>query len=154
MERPTASSQNPASSSTPAADAIEQRIVALAEQLGRLVGTVQAKADGFIDRPALQEQLTRIRDGAAGLLGSLGSDPTSSGTPSAPRARSPQSGAKAKRKKAAGAATQGRSGGKVDAPGKKHRKPAARTGSVKQSDQTIPKLKMATQVRRSSRSKR
>src|SRR5258706_5204905 len=72
MERPTATQNPPGTSGTPSADAIEQRLVAFAEQLGRLAGTVQARADGWMDGPALQEQVTRIRDGAASLLRQLG----------------------------------------------------------------------------------
>jgi hypothetical protein len=41
----------------------------------------------------------------------------------------------------------GRSGGKVDAPGKKHRKPAPRTRSVKHSDEMIAKGNAARQMR-------
>jgi hypothetical protein len=44
--------------------------------------------------------------------------------------------------------TAARSGGKVDAPGKKHRKPAARTRSVKHSNQMISKGKASRQMRR------
>jgi hypothetical protein len=130
-------------------DAIEQRVVALAEQLGRLVGTVQAKADGLIDRPALQDQLTRIRDGAAGLLGSLGGGAFGGGTASSPAPQGPRTARPKPKAKAAPRSAQGRSGGKVDAPGKKHRKPAARTRSVKHSDQMIPKVRAAAQMRRS-----
>jgi hypothetical protein len=114
----------------------------LAEQLGRLVGTVQAKADGLIDRPALQDQLTRIRDGAAGLLGTLGGGSTGSTPSTGPTAR------RKPKAKATPRAVQGRSGGKVDAPGKKHRKPAAPTRGVKHSDQMIPKMNAASQIRR------
>ena len=32
------------------ADAMEQRVVAFAEQLGRIAGTIQAKAEGSMDR--------------------------------------------------------------------------------------------------------
>jgi hypothetical protein len=38
---------------------------------------------------------------------------------------------------------KGRSGGKVDAPGKKHRKPPANTRGVKHSDEMVAKLKVA-----------
>lgn len=65
---------------------IEKNVVALAEQLGRLVGTVQART-------------ARLSDKVTGR----------------PR------GAKPARKSAK--ASPGRSGGVVDAPGKKHRKP-------------------------------
>ena len=69
----TASDQTTRGSATPAADTVEQRLVAFAEQLGRIIGTVQARADGWLDRRALDEELTRIRDGAADLLDHVGS---------------------------------------------------------------------------------
>jgi hypothetical protein len=61
-------------------DGIEQRVLAVAEQLGRVYGTVQAKSKGWLGRKPVV------------------------------RKTSP--------------ASKGRSGGVVDAPGKKHRKPA------------------------------
>jgi len=128
-------------SASPTTDAIEERVVAFAEQLGRLVGTVQAKADGWMDVPALQEQITRIRDGAAGLLSQLGgATQTTTGRSSAKAAPRSQ------RSQAAG-----RSGGKVDAPGKKHRKAAAPKRGVKHSNQMLAKSKSARQARRGRR---
>ena len=53
-------------------DAIEQQVVAFAEQLGRVVGTVQAKAEGWLDPRALTDQVARVRDSAASLLQQLG----------------------------------------------------------------------------------
>jgi hypothetical protein len=92
------------------ADAVEQRVVVFAEQLGRIAGTLQAKAEGWMDRETLHKQIASVRDGAADLLEQLAGGAT-----------------KASKKKPAGAAaragTRGRSGGVVDAPGKKHRKP-------------------------------
>ena len=55
-----------------AIDAMEQRVVAFAEQLGRIVGTVQAKAEGWMDRDALNAQIAGVRDSAAVLLEQLG----------------------------------------------------------------------------------
>jgi hypothetical protein len=133
------------SSATSAADAIEARVVALAEQFGRLVGTVQARADGLVDRQALNEQLTRIRDGATGLLGHLAGL-----KPSAAR-RSPKRSARAKPAPRAAVKAAGRSGGKVDAPGKAHRKAPPRGRSVKHSDQTISKPAAARQTPRPRR---
>ena len=94
--------------SAPVTDATEQRLVKFAEQLGRMAGTLQAKADGWIDREALNKQIASVRDGAAELIKHLGVGAK-----------------KAAKKKPAPAAraTKGRSGGTVDAPGKKHRKP-------------------------------
>ena len=54
-----------------AADAMEQRLVAFAEQLGRMAGTFQAKADGWMDRETLNRQIASVRDGAADLLEQL-----------------------------------------------------------------------------------
>ena len=92
------------------ADAMEQRLVAFAEQLGRIAGTLQAKAEGWMDRDTLTKQIASVRDGAAALLEQLaGAAPT------------------AENKNPAAAATlrtpRGRSGGAVDAPGKRQRKP-------------------------------
>lgn len=98
----------PEESGATAGDALEQRVVAFAEQLGRIAGTVQAKAEGWLDREALQKQITTVRDGAAELLEHL------AGVNSAKRVPTTQT---------ASATTRGRSGGMVDAPGKKHRKP-------------------------------
>ena len=44
------------------AQALEQRVGTLAEQLGRMVGTIQAKAEGWTDREVLSKQLASVRD--------------------------------------------------------------------------------------------
>jgi hypothetical protein len=79
-------------------DLIEQKVVAFAEQLGSLVGTVQAKAEGWLDRKALSKEVGRIRDSAADLLAEVNREGTATSAP--PLSRGP-----------------------VDAPGKRHRKP-------------------------------
>src|SRR4051812_5616365 len=63
----------PAATTTPnggaaTSDPLEQRVVAFAEQLGRIVGTVQAKAEGWMDRDALNKQIASVRDNASELL--------------------------------------------------------------------------------------
>ena len=85
-------------------------MLAFAEQLGRIAGTFQAKAEGWMDREALNKQIASVRDGAAELLEQLagGATKASKRVPAAAAARGK---------------TKGRSGGVVDAPGKKHRKP-------------------------------
>ena len=90
-------------------DAAEQRVLAFAEQLGRIAGTFQAKAEGWMDREALTKQIASVRDGAAELLEHL------AGAATKPSTRIPAAAA-------AHGNTKGRSGGVVDAPGKKHRK--------------------------------
>lgn len=91
------------------ADAMEQRVLAFAEQVGRIAATFQAKAEGWMDRETLNKQIASVRDSAADLLEQLAGATT-----------------KASKKKPAAAAarrgTEGRSGGMVDARGKKHRK--------------------------------
>jgi hypothetical protein len=136
-----------------AADAIEQRVLVLAEQLGRLVGAAKARSDGWLDRQALNEQLTRIRDGAAGLLGHLGPTPSSTSPAVTRRPAAKKATAKPSPRAAAPAArvAAAKSRGKVDAPGKKHRKAPAPTRGVKHSDQTISKLKAASQPKRARR---
>jgi hypothetical protein len=91
------------------ADAMEQRVVAFAEGLGRIVGTVQARTEGWMDRKALSTQIARVRDGATRLLEQLArGEPTPAGTKAGTRV--------------ARRVDKGRSRGMVDAPGKKHRK--------------------------------
>ena len=112
------------------ADAMEERVVAIAEQLGRIAGTIQAKAEGWMDRETLNQQIASVRDGAADLLEQLAGGAT-----------------KAPEKKAAvGAAREGnkgRSGGVVDAPGKKHRKAAPTDPDARIADSQAAKMRMA-----------
>src|SRR3954447_16734152 len=58
-------------------DPLEQRVVAFAEQLGRIVGTVQAKAEGWMDRDALNKQIASVRDNASELLEQMKTSVTS-----------------------------------------------------------------------------
>jgi hypothetical protein len=115
-KRPTRPAPTKAAEPGPAkteTSAMEQRLMAFAEQLGTFAGTVHGKAEGWMDVDALSKQITSVRDSAADMLKQL-----------APRKPT------AAKKKPAGARgrsnpapAKGRSGGVVDAPGKKHRKP-------------------------------
>jgi hypothetical protein len=115
-----------ASEAAATTDPVEQRVVAFAEQLGRIVGTVQARAEGWMDRDALNAQIAGVRDSASELLDQLkatvGKGATAV-TGAASDASEAMKGAKKTAGAAARAAATGRSGGVVDAPGKKHRKP-------------------------------
>jgi hypothetical protein len=51
--------------------ALESQAVALAEQLGRIAGTVEGTAEQWLNRQSIAEQLTRVRDSATQLLDSL-----------------------------------------------------------------------------------
>jgi hypothetical protein len=117
--------------------AMEPRVVAFAEQLGRMVGTVQTKAEGWMDRETLYQQLSGVRDGAVHLLEQL--------------ARAANTVTKKRTKKPATTArggTKGRSGGVVDAPGKKHRKqPPADPGAAKLRSQEVKKRTALTMAK-------
>ena len=113
-------------------DPIEQRLVAFAEQLGRMVGTIQAKAEGWMDRETLSQQIASVRDGAAHLLEQL-ADATKATRTSAAAARG---------------GNKGRSGGTVDAPGKRHRKPARNDPNANVAHSQANKLRAAKTMKK------
>jgi|SRR5688572_21785399 hypothetical protein len=104
-----------------------EQAIALAEQLGRIAGTIEGTAESWLKRERLAKELTRVRDGATQMLEGLR------------RQRAPKK--KAKRAKPAGAAASARD--KARAPGKRRRGPAPSTPGVKKSDETIPKARLA-----------
>ena len=111
----------------------EQRVLAFAEELGRIAGTFQAKAEGWlelVDQKKLNQQIASVRDGAAELLEHFGEGMTKATKKKAPAASAP-------------AAAKGRSGGAVDAPGKKHRKPAPSDPRAKRKTPPEAKLRAA-----------
>jgi hypothetical protein len=119
---------------------VEERVVAFAEQVGRLIGTVESKSERLLDQKALSDQLTQIRDGAVDLLNHLGSA-IASGRAAAKPQKPPRK----------ASTPVGRSGGTVDAPGKTHRKMAKGARGAKHSDQGISKIKAAKMLRRPQR---
>jgi hypothetical protein len=121
---------------TATADPMEQRLVAFAEQLGRIVGTIQAKAEGWMDRENLNKQIVSVRDGAAHLLEQLAEATKATKTPAA---AAPRRGNK------------GRSGGVVDAPGKRHRKPTRKDQSAKIARSQAEKLRTAKTMKKTNR---
>ena len=180
-----------AAAAGPRVDSLEQRMVAFAEQLGRIVGTVQAKTEGWLDREALNAQISTIRDSASDLLAQLGGgmakaaaeSRATSGSggkaagsmgedavPTSPKAGSKRKRAataaistggkvavKLKASAASGAAgaksgVKGRSGGAVDAPGKKHRKPmpseSGPTGAPRGEGSRVAKLRIRSEIRK------
>jgi len=111
---------NPPAERNATNDDVEPMVIALAEQLGTFLGRVQAKADGWLENEALRQQVSQIRDGATQLLdrvnraGLAARDTVAKVVTAAkPTATSATKTVKA----------TGRSGGAVDAPGKRHRKP-------------------------------
>ena len=105
----------------------EAQAIALAEQVGRIAGTIEGTAESWLKQRKLADQLTRVRDGAAQMLEGL---------------------KKSQKKKAA--PVRPRRVAKADpsrAPGKRRRKPAPSLKGVKKSDERIPKLRTAQAVR-------
>jgi hypothetical protein len=127
-----------ASPGAPRADGLEQRLLAFAEQLGRIAGTVQAKTAGWMDGDALKKDLARVRDGAADLLQQL----TADAPPVAVRTPPPDSAPKRSR---------GRSGGVVDAPGKKHRPPLPSDPGANRADSQAAKMRAAKTMIKTTR---
>jgi len=91
------------------AGTLERQVLAFAEQLGYVAGSIQTRAEGLADRKRLSRQVTGVRDSAKRLLEQLASS-VASRVRRAPAPKRP--------------VRKARSGGTVDAPGKKHRKPA------------------------------
>ncbi len=140
---PSATQRDPRTASntlpgTPTMDGLEERLLAFAEQLGRIVGTVQAKAAGWMEGDALKEELARVRDGAGELLQQLTAD-------APPVAVSTTTGGPAPGK------TRGRSGGIVDAPGKKHRRPMPTDPGANRADSQAAKMRDAKTMVKTSR---
>jgi hypothetical protein len=100
--------RNDRSEAPKATSDVERKLVAMAEQLGVFVGTVQAKADGWLDRDTLVKEVGRIRDVAVDLLDHVKRGSRMAREAAATPAVVPP--ARASR-------------GPVDAPGKRHRKP-------------------------------
>jgi hypothetical protein len=117
---------------------IERRVVAFGEQLGRIAGTLQAKAEGWMEREMLNRQIVSVRDGAADLLEQLAGSVTK-----APKSK-PVAAATPK-------ATQPRSRGAVDAPGKKHRAPMAPDPDASLADSQAAKMRAAQPMAKTSR---
>jgi hypothetical protein len=119
------------------ADAMERRVVAFAEQIGRIAGTVQAKAEGWMDRDTLYQQIASVRDGAVDLLEQL------AGGAAKASKKSPAAGARGSNK--------GRSGGMVDAPGKKHRQPMPTDPGANIADSQAAKMRTARTMVKTNR---
>jgi hypothetical protein len=132
-----ANSKTTASASSAAtADPMEQRLMAFAEQLGGMVGTIHAKAEGWLERENLNKQIASVRDGAAHLLEQLAEATKATKTPAAVAPRR---------------ASKGRSGGVVDAPGKRHRKPTPNDLSANTAHSQADKLRTAKAMKKTNR---
>jgi hypothetical protein len=122
----------------PAANSVEQRLTTFAEQLGRMAGTIHAKAEGWMDGDTLSKQIASVRDASAQLL-----DQLRGGTTTATQKQSAIATTRRQNK--------GRSGGVVDAPGKKHRKPAAAGAGATVANSQAAKLRAAKTMAKTNR---
>jgi hypothetical protein len=124
------------------AKALGDRALALAEQLGHIVGTIEGAAQSTMDRKKLADQLTRVRDSAARMLEGL-ADGARKGRKAMQRIGLLAAGGQQRTASAPASLTADPS----RAPGKRRRKPAPTLRGVKKSDQRIPKMKVAAVVR-------
>jgi hypothetical protein len=128
--RKSPSKKSKRSASSESLRALEKRVVAIAEQLGRIAATTQNNAEDWAIRPGFYSQLSHIRKRASRLLKRLGmKELSTNGHRQHARERSRE---------------------KVAAPGKKHRKPPETVHGIKHSDEVITKA-VTTRRRRSSR---
>ena len=118
-----------------------EQAIALAEQLGRIAGTIEGTAESWVKQRQLADQLTRVRDHATRMLAGLNG-----------AASKGRKGVKAKKAKGAAAATKRQAADPSRAPGKKRRRPAPTLRGVKKSDERIPKLRTAEVVRQRRKS--
>ena len=117
-----------------------EQAIALAEQLGRIAGTIEGSAESWMNQRKLADQLTRVRDSATRMLKGLNG--------AAAKGRK-----SAKAKEAKGAATAARQAADpARAPGKRRRGPSPSLHGVKKSDERIPKLRTAEAVRQRRKS--
>ena len=119
-------------------DEMQQRVLAFAEEVGRIAGTLQAKAEGWMERETLNRQIASVRDVAANLLEQLAGDSTKTSNRKPAAARVP-------------GGSQGRSGGVVDAPGKKHRKPMPSDPDASIADSQAAKMRTAATMVKTNR---
>ena len=121
--------------------------VKLAEELGRVAGTFGGRAESWMGRQKLTDQLTQLRDTATQMLEGL--------TATAERGRNALTSAGLRRGTKKGAKRAQGSARKADpsrAPGKRRRRPAPTLRGVKKSDERIPKLRTATAARQRRKS--
>ena len=124
---------------------LSEQAIALAEQLGRIAGTVEGTAESWLKNQALAEQLTRVRDGAASMLKSLAGQSLMK--------KGSKKGGKNRKKTDSGSSTRSaRMSDPAHAPGKKRKKPAPSIVGVKKSDERIPKMRTAAAARQRRKS--
>jgi len=111
--------------------------LALAEQLGRIAGTLEGTAEAWLNRTSITDQLTKVRDGATQLLNGLTSGAAN--------------GRRAAQKPAADRGAR-RQADPAHAAGKRHRKAGPTVRGAKKSNSVIPKAKASAAARRRRKS--
>ncbi len=122
---------------------LNSQALALAEQLGRIAGTLEGTAEAWLNKASLTDQLTKVRDGASQLLNSL-----AAGAATARRATPQTDAPKTSRAVAPSRSASAANADPAHAPGKKHRKPSQTVRGAKHSDSVIPKAKASAAARR------
>jgi hypothetical protein len=143
-------------SRTASTGTIEDRLLAFAEQMGRVAGTIQSKTEGWMDHEALSARLATVRDSATNLVAQLADRARTAAAAATPSSTAARTAAKAGTKKTPGSSTaraarKGRSGGGVDAPGKKHRTQGPSDPDARLADSQAAKLRAALPMAKTSR---
>jgi hypothetical protein len=128
MAKRKAAKKAPAAGGRKAKDGVEPMVVKLAGQLGTLLGRARSKTDGWIESAAVRKQVGQIRDGATQLMNRVNQagaavKKTVAKSVTAKKSKAPSKGRGREGEKSTAPAGKKRSGGAVDAPGKRHRKP-------------------------------
>jgi hypothetical protein len=121
--------------------------IKLAEELGRMAGTIGGTAESWMGRQKLTDQLTQLRDTATQMLEGLTATAEQGREAIAAAARG-----RGRKKTAKPARVAARKADPSRAPGKRRRKPAPTMRGLKKSDERIPKLRTATAVRQRRKS--
>ena len=117
-----------------------EQAIALAEQLGRIAGTIEGTAESLMNRQTLTDQLTRVRDSATQMLEGLTGGIAKGRKASSAKGKTPARAASA------------RQADHAHAPGKRRRKPAPSIKGLKKSDERIPKMRTAAAARQRRKS--
>jgi hypothetical protein len=111
--------KKPAAAPKTKSERAEPTVIVLAEKLGTFLGRATKKADAVLANPTVRQRAGQIRDGATALVKQMnraGAVVAKTVAKAKPAAKKTSNAQPAK-------TTKGHSGGVVDAPGKRHRKP-------------------------------
>jgi hypothetical protein len=111
--------KKPAAAPKTKSERAEPTVIVLAEKLGTFLGRATKKADAVLANPTVRQRAGQIRDGATALVKQV----NRAGAVVAKTVAKAKPAAKKTSKAQPAKTTKGRSGGVVDAPGKRHRKP-------------------------------